>query len=157
MNPISPSERYKVIPRTLIFLFNNNKVLLIKQNEKEKIGFGRWNGVGGHVEKGEKHDGHEKEAKNQGQHGNPAQTQKHQSHEHDIAQGIDPQHPVRGCKSQDRAARESADCPPQVVESLLARGPPRERQPDGRNLPAGGSDRVDRASRGRGGRRDSGR
>jgi len=27
--------------------------LLIKQNEKEKIGFGRWNGVGGHVEKGE--------------------------------------------------------------------------------------------------------
>jgi 8-oxo-dGTP diphosphatase len=53
MNPISPSERYKVIPRTLIFLFNNNKVLLIKQNEKEKIGFGRWNGVGGHVEKGE--------------------------------------------------------------------------------------------------------
>ena len=27
--------------------------MLIKQNEKEKIGFGRWNGVGGHVEKGE--------------------------------------------------------------------------------------------------------
>ena len=53
MNSISPSDRYKVIPRTLIFLFNNNKVLLIKQNEKEKIGFGRWNGVGGHVEKGE--------------------------------------------------------------------------------------------------------
>jgi 8-oxo-dGTP diphosphatase len=45
--------RYKVIPRTLIFLFNESKVLLIKQNSEEKTGFGKWNGIGGHIEEGE--------------------------------------------------------------------------------------------------------
>jgi 8-oxo-dGTP diphosphatase len=47
------SERYKIIPRTLIFLFHGNEILLIKHNSKEKIGFGRWNGIGGHIERGE--------------------------------------------------------------------------------------------------------
>jgi 8-oxo-dGTP diphosphatase len=45
--------RYKVIPRTLIFLFNESKVLLIKQNSETKPGFGKWNGIGGHIEEGE--------------------------------------------------------------------------------------------------------
>lgn len=45
--------RYKVIPRTLIFIFNESKVLLIKQNSEIKPGFGKWNGIGGHIEEGE--------------------------------------------------------------------------------------------------------
>jgi 8-oxo-dGTP diphosphatase len=48
-----PKIRYKVIPRTLIFLFNESKVLLIKQNSEIKPGFGKWNGIGGHIEEGE--------------------------------------------------------------------------------------------------------
>ena len=47
------AERYKIIPRTLIFLFHGNEILLIKHNSKEKIGFGKWNGIGGHIERGE--------------------------------------------------------------------------------------------------------
>lgn len=47
------NNRYQVIPRTLIFIFNKSEVLLIKQNSNKKIGFGKWNGVGGHIENGE--------------------------------------------------------------------------------------------------------
>ena len=47
------SERYKIIPRTLIFLFHQNELLLIKHNSEKKIGYGKWNGIGGHIEKGE--------------------------------------------------------------------------------------------------------
>jgi 8-oxo-dGTP diphosphatase len=47
------NSRYKVIPRTLIFLFNKSRVLLIKQNSEVKPGFGKWNGLGGHIERGE--------------------------------------------------------------------------------------------------------
>jgi 8-oxo-dGTP diphosphatase len=47
------SERYKIIPRTLVFLFHGKEILLIKHNSEEKIGFGKWNGIGGHIEKGE--------------------------------------------------------------------------------------------------------
>lgn len=44
---------YSVIPRTLIFLFHGSSVLLIKHKTKDKIGFGKWNGIGGHVEENE--------------------------------------------------------------------------------------------------------
>jgi len=46
-------NRYKVIPRTLVFISNRGRFLLINQASQEKIGYERWNGVGGHVEKGE--------------------------------------------------------------------------------------------------------
>jgi 8-oxo-dGTP diphosphatase len=46
-------ERYYVIPRNLIFLFYKDEVLLIKHNSEDKIGFGKWNGIGGHIEEGE--------------------------------------------------------------------------------------------------------
>ena len=42
-----------MIPRTLIFIFNNAEILLIKQNSEKKTGFGKWNGIGGHIEQGE--------------------------------------------------------------------------------------------------------
>ena len=52
-NQASSEIRYKVIPRTLIFLLNESKVLLIMQNSEDKPGFGKWNGIGGHIEEGE--------------------------------------------------------------------------------------------------------
>lgn len=45
--------RYKVIPRSLIFLFNGDDVLLIRHNSPDKVGYGKWNGIGGHIENGE--------------------------------------------------------------------------------------------------------
>lgn len=48
------NERYQIIPRVLIFLFNEiNEVLLIKGSAIKKIWPNLWNGLGGHVEPGE--------------------------------------------------------------------------------------------------------
>ncbi len=46
-------NRYKVIPRTLIFVTRKNKVLLIKGDKNKKLWAGKYNGIGGHIEKGE--------------------------------------------------------------------------------------------------------
>jgi len=46
-------HRYSVIPRTLIFVFRDNEVLLIKGAENKKIWAGKYNGLGGHIEAGE--------------------------------------------------------------------------------------------------------
>lgn len=47
-------ERYQAIPRTLIFLFDqNNRVLLLKGSPNKKIWAGLYNGIGGHIEAGE--------------------------------------------------------------------------------------------------------
>lgn len=47
-------EHYKVIPRTLIFLFDReNRVLLLKGSPTKRLWAGLYNGIGGHVEAGE--------------------------------------------------------------------------------------------------------
>jgi 8-oxo-dGTP diphosphatase len=47
-------QRYHVIPRTLIFLFNDREqVLLIKGAENKRRWGGLYNGIGGHIEAGE--------------------------------------------------------------------------------------------------------
>jgi len=47
-------KRYQVIPRTLIFLFDDNaRVLLIKGSPHKRLWAGLYNGIGGHIEKGE--------------------------------------------------------------------------------------------------------
>lgn len=46
-------NRYQVIPRTLIFLFDEDRVLLLKGRPDKKIWPGLYNGLGGHVEQGE--------------------------------------------------------------------------------------------------------
>jgi 8-oxo-dGTP diphosphatase len=46
-------QRYSVIPRTLIFVFRDNEVLLLKGSETKKIWAGKYNGLGGHIEAGE--------------------------------------------------------------------------------------------------------
>ncbi len=45
--------RYQVVPRTLIFIRNDDKVLLIKGAKDKKIWPGLYNGIGGHIERGE--------------------------------------------------------------------------------------------------------
>ena len=46
-------SKYKLVPRTLIFIEKDNKILLIHKNKKESFGYSKLNGVGGHIEKGE--------------------------------------------------------------------------------------------------------
>ena len=47
-------DRFQVIPRSLIFVFNSKgQVLLLKGAQDKKIWAGSYNGIGGHVEAGE--------------------------------------------------------------------------------------------------------
>jgi 8-oxo-dGTP diphosphatase len=52
---INPNDldRYSVIPRVLVFLFQDDKVLLIKGSASKKLWAGKYNGLGGHLEQGE--------------------------------------------------------------------------------------------------------
>jgi 8-oxo-dGTP diphosphatase len=47
------SDRYMLIPRTLIFLTRGEHVLLLKGAPDKRLWANRYNGVGGHVEHGE--------------------------------------------------------------------------------------------------------
>jgi 8-oxo-dGTP diphosphatase len=44
---------YKIIPRVLVFATHGDRVLLIKGSPKKRIWANLYNGIGGHVEKGE--------------------------------------------------------------------------------------------------------
>lgn len=46
-------NRYTLIPRTLIFLVCEQKVLLLKGAPHKRLWANRYNGVGGHIERGE--------------------------------------------------------------------------------------------------------
>lgn len=46
-------ERYQLIPRTLIFLTRGESVLLLKGASHKRLWANRYNGVGGHIERGE--------------------------------------------------------------------------------------------------------
>ncbi len=47
------SDRYKVIPRTAIFLRSGESYLLLKGSAHKKLWPGQYNGIGGHVDRGE--------------------------------------------------------------------------------------------------------
>jgi len=47
------AERYQVVPRTLIFLTHEGRVLLLKGASHKRLWANLYNGVGGHVERGE--------------------------------------------------------------------------------------------------------
>jgi 8-oxo-dGTP diphosphatase len=47
------SDRYMLIPRTLIFLTRGEHVLLLKGAPNKRLWANRYNGVGGHIERGE--------------------------------------------------------------------------------------------------------
>jgi 8-oxo-dGTP diphosphatase len=46
-------DRYQLIARTLIFLTRGESVLLLKGAQTKRLWANRYNGVGGHIEKGE--------------------------------------------------------------------------------------------------------
>ncbi len=46
-------NRYHVVPRTILFVFHKDKVLLQQGSKTKKINAGLWNGLGGHIEKNE--------------------------------------------------------------------------------------------------------
>jgi 8-oxo-dGTP diphosphatase len=46
-------DRYLLIPRTLIFLIKENRILLLKGGIDKRLWSGQYNGLGGHVERGE--------------------------------------------------------------------------------------------------------
>jgi 8-oxo-dGTP diphosphatase len=47
------ADRYAIIPRTLIFITRGNTVLLIKGAPTKRLWANRYNGIGGHIERGE--------------------------------------------------------------------------------------------------------
>jgi 8-oxo-dGTP diphosphatase len=46
-------DRYSLIPRTLIFVTRGDEVLLLKGAATKRLWANRYNGVGGHIERGE--------------------------------------------------------------------------------------------------------
>ncbi len=50
---VQAGSRYQLIPRTLIFITDKNRVLLIKGAPDKRLWAGRYNGIGGHIECGE--------------------------------------------------------------------------------------------------------
>lgn len=46
-------KRYRIIPRVLIFVFQQDDVLLIKGAPDKRLWANRYNGIGGHIERGE--------------------------------------------------------------------------------------------------------
>ena len=46
-------EHYSLVPRTLIFLTCGENVLLLKGAPQKRLWAGQYNGVGGHIERGE--------------------------------------------------------------------------------------------------------
>lgn len=47
------ADRYALIPRTLCFVLNGTDILLLRGAPTKRIWPGRYNGIGGHVERGE--------------------------------------------------------------------------------------------------------
>ena len=47
------NDRYTVIPRTAIFLWRGNSVLLLKGAPTKRLWANKYNGLGGHIERGE--------------------------------------------------------------------------------------------------------
>jgi 8-oxo-dGTP diphosphatase len=47
------ANRYKIIPRVLIFLIRGNEVLLLKGAPDKRLWANQYNGIGGHIERGE--------------------------------------------------------------------------------------------------------
>jgi 8-oxo-dGTP diphosphatase len=46
-------ERYTVIPRTLVFITREDKVLLLRGSAQKRIWANKYNGIGGHIERDE--------------------------------------------------------------------------------------------------------
>jgi 8-oxo-dGTP diphosphatase len=47
------TDRYQMIPRSLIFITRGDKILLLKGSPNKRIWANRYNGIGGHIERSE--------------------------------------------------------------------------------------------------------
>jgi len=47
------NDRFRIIPRTLIFITRGDRLLLIKGHPQKRIWANLYNGIGGHIERGE--------------------------------------------------------------------------------------------------------
>lgn len=47
------SDRYQIIPRSLVFVVQGGSVLLLKGAPTKRLWANRYNGIGGHIERGE--------------------------------------------------------------------------------------------------------
>lgn len=52
-NEKSIQSKYMLVPRTLVFIRDEDKYLFIHKKKKDSFGFEKLNGIGGHIEKGE--------------------------------------------------------------------------------------------------------
>ena len=50
---VRDTKRYALVPRTLVFVFRGEQVLLLRGASTKRIWPDRYNGIGGHVERGE--------------------------------------------------------------------------------------------------------
>lgn len=46
-------RKYQLVPRTLIFIEKDEKILTLCKQKRNSFGFGKLNGIGGHIEQGE--------------------------------------------------------------------------------------------------------
>jgi 8-oxo-dGTP diphosphatase len=46
-------QRYQMVPRTLIFIGKGEQLLMLSKTKSSSFGYGKINGVGGHLEQGE--------------------------------------------------------------------------------------------------------
>lgn len=52
-DPLAIAGRWQVVPRTLCFVINADDILLLKRGMQRRVYPGHYNGVGGHIERGE--------------------------------------------------------------------------------------------------------
>jgi 8-oxo-dGTP diphosphatase len=45
--------KYQMVPRTLVFIEKDEKILTLCKQKRDSFGFGKLNGIGGHIEQGE--------------------------------------------------------------------------------------------------------
>jgi len=45
--------KYQLIPRSLAFIYKKDEILFIHKRKKDSFGYGKINGIGGHIEQGE--------------------------------------------------------------------------------------------------------
>lgn len=45
--------KYQLVPRTLVFIEKDRQLLMLSKTKKDSFGYGKLNGVGGHIERGE--------------------------------------------------------------------------------------------------------
>jgi 8-oxo-dGTP diphosphatase len=46
-------KRYQMVPRTLVFIKKEEQILMLSKDKSTSFGYGKINGVGGHIEQGE--------------------------------------------------------------------------------------------------------